>query len=64
MLRKITRVWTSEFKLTPSREEFVHTVDAPLWSHIICRGLVADYHLDGVQLFDGAARNRLDDQGI
>jgi hypothetical protein len=64
MLRKVTKVCTQEVQLTPSKEEYVRTVDPELWAHVVSRGIVADYHTHCVETFGGAARNRLDEQGM
>jgi hypothetical protein len=63
MLHKITRVWTQPLTLTTSKEEAARSLQAPLWAHVVSRGLAADYHTQGVESFGGAARNHLDEQG-
>jgi hypothetical protein len=63
MLHKVTRVWTQQLALTTSKEEAARSLHAPLWAHVVSRGIVADYHTQGVESFGGAARNQLDEQG-
>lgn len=62
-LRKITRVWTREVRLTNHKEEHLRSLDATRWAHILCRGIVADYHTRCAEVFGGAASNRLDEEG-
>lgn len=62
-LSKVTRVWTQRLALTSSKEEYLAGLDAPLWSYIVSRGLVADYHVDCARAFGGARRYKLDEQG-
>jgi hypothetical protein len=62
-LRKVTRVYNQELRLTANKEEQLRSLDAALWAHVLCRGLVADYHTRCVETFGGAASNRLDEEG-
>ena len=62
-LRKVTRIWSQRLPLTSSREELLHSLDARLWGHVLCRGLVADYHTHCIDSFGGAVRSKLDEQG-
>jgi hypothetical protein len=51
---KVTRVWTQRLPFTDDIEEYSHGLDAELWGHTMGREVVADYHGQVLELFDGA----------
>jgi len=51
---KVTRVWTQRLPFTDNIEEYSHGLDAELWGHAMGREVVADYHGQVLELFDGA----------
>jgi len=51
---KVTRVWTQRLPFTDDIEEYSHGLDAELWGHAMGREVVADYHGQVLELFDGA----------
>lgn len=56
-------MWTQRVDITDDPEEYLQGLDEYLWGIVISRGIVADYQSDIIEMFGGARRNRLDDQG-
>lgn len=51
---KVTRVWTHRLPVTDDVEEYSHGLDAEVWGYAMGREVVADYHGQVLESFDGA----------
>lgn len=60
---KVTRVWTQRLPVTDDMEEHAHGLDAELWGYALGREVVADYHGQVLELFDGACAKECSIEG-
>ena len=63
VLNKITRVWTIPFKAAATKLEFASSIETQMWSLILLRGVVADFHEQLLEKFGGPKPAVLEEEG-